>query len=360
MNPVNLFEFEALAKDKLEKSAYDYIAGGAEDGVTLRENRQAWERIQFHPRVLVDVSKLDLKTCVLGQEISFPVILAPTALQKLSHPEGEIATARAAAAAGTIFTLSSIASCTIEEVAKVSKGPLWFQLYYSKDRQVTKDLLERAKMNNYSAICLTVDTPRLGRREQDIRNRFQLAKGVTLKNFEKYMNLKDMPAEMHGSALAAYSVTTMDPSLSWKDLDWLRSVSDLPILLKGIMTPEDALMAVGHGVDGIIVSNHGGRQLDGAPATIEVLPDIVDVVSDRTEVLVDGGIRRGTDVLKALALGAKAVLIGRPYVWGLAVDGEAGVKRVLGMLRDEFELAMTLAGATSVAEIDANLVSFKF
>lgn len=360
MTPVNLFEFEALAKDKLEKSAYDYIAGGAEDGVTLRENRQAWERIQFHPRVLVDVSKLDLKTRVLGQEISFPVILAPTALQKLSHPEGEMATARSAAAAGTIFTLSSIASCTIEEVAKVSKGPLWFQLYYSKDRQVTKDLLERAKKNNYSAICLTVDTPRLGRREQDIRNRFQLAKGVTLKNFEKYMNLKDMPAEMHGSALAAYSVTTMDPSLSWKDLDWLCSISDLPILLKGIMTPEDALMAVDHGVDGIIVSNHGGRQLDGAPATIEVLPDIVDVVSDRTEVLVDGGIRRGTDVLKALALGAKAVLIGRPYVWGLAVDGESGVKRVLGMLRDEFELAMTLAGATSVAEIDANLVSFKF
>jgi (S)-2-hydroxy-acid oxidase len=360
MNPVNLLEFEALAKERLEKSVYDYIAGAAEDGITLRENREAWERIQFHPRVLVDVSNVDLKTRVLGQEISFPVILAPTALQRLSHPDGEMATARAAAAAGTIFTLSSIASCSIEEVAQVSSGLRWFQLYYSKEREISKDLLERAKKSGYSAICLTVDTPRLGRREQDIRNHFQLAKGVTLKNFEKYMNLKDFPAEMHGSALAAYSVTTMDPALNWKDLDWIRSVSDLPIILKGVMTAEDALLAVEHGVDGIIVSNHGGRQLDGVPATCEVLPDIIDVVADKIEVLVDGGVRRGTDVLKALALGAKAVLIGRPYVWGLAVDGEAGVKRVLGMLHDEFELAMTLAGATSIAEIDPNLVSFKF
>ncbi len=356
MNPVNLFEYEALAKAKLEKTAYDYIAGGAEDEISLRENRHAWERIQFHPRVLVDVSKVETEIQIFGQKISLPVILAPTAMQKLSHPDGELATARAAAAAKTLFVLSSISSCSIEEVAEAA-CPRWFQLYYSKDRAISKDLLERAERHGYTAICLTVDTPRLGRREQDIRNGFQLPPGIKLKNFEKFVDLSALPADVHGSALAAYAFGMMDPAMDWKVIDWIRSVSKLPILLKGVMTPEDAKLAVKHNVNGIIISNHGGRQLDGVPAPIEVLPKIVKAVEGRLEILVDGGVRRGTDVLKALALGARAVLIGRPYVWGLAADGEAGVKRVIGMLRDEFELAMALAGCPSISKITPDLVS---
>jgi len=356
MNPVNLFEFEELAKQSVEKSAYDYIASGAEDEITLRENREAWERIVFRPRVLVDVSKVDMRTTLFGTEISMPVILAPTAMQKLVHDEGECATAKAAQAAGTIYTLSTISSCSIEEVAEASEGPKWFQLYFNKDREITKDLLDRAKNSGYSAVCLTVDTPTLGRREPDIRNNFAPPPHVKIVNYEPYLNLEEMPREVQGSALAAYASTAMDAAMNWDDVAWIKSISDLPLLLKGVVTSEDAKLAVEAGVDGIIVSNHGGRQLDGAPATVEVLPEVVEAVDGAFDVLVDGGIRRGTDVLKALAIGAKAVQIGRPYVWGLAVDGERGVKRVLAMLKDEFELAMKLIGCTSVDEINASHV----
>ena len=358
MNPVNLMEFEAIAKEKLEKQAYDYIASGAEDGVTLRENRDAWERIVFHPKVLVDVSSVDTKTSLFGQEISMPVILAPTAMHTLSHPEGELATCRAAAAAKIIFTLSSISTYSIEQVAETSDGPLWFQLYFHKDREVTKDLLKRVEAAGYQAVCLTVDTPTLGRREPDIRNGLHLPPKVILRNYEPYVDLDSLPDDYRGSALAAHALTMMDPSMNWDDLAWLKSITKLPILLKGVITGEDAKRSVENGADGIIVSNHGGRQLDGVPATVEALPEIVDAVDGAFDVLIDGGIRRGTDVLKALAMGAKAVQIGRPYVWGLAADGEAGVKRVIGMVREELELAMKLAGRTSIAEIDESLVTY--
>ena len=360
MKPVNLLEFEALAKEKLERTAYDYIASGAEDEVTLRENREAWERIILHPRVLVDVSQIDMSTSLFGQEISMPVLLAPTAMHTLSHPDGELATARAAAASKTIFTLSSISTYSIEEVAEASEGPLWFQLYFHQDRNVTKDLLDRIKNCGYQAICLTVDTPRLGRREPDIRNGFNLPPHVILKNYEPYVELDALPEDFRGSALAAHALTMMDSSMNWDDVAWLKSITDLPLLLKGVITGDDARLAVENGVDGIIVSNHGGRQLDGAPATVEALPEVIEVVDGHFDVLIDGGIRRGTDVLKALAMGAKSVLIGRPYVWGLAADGEAGVKRVIGMLREELEIAMMLAGRRSIAEIDESLVSYNW
>ncbi|MBI3461281.1 alpha-hydroxy-acid oxidizing protein, partial [Candidatus Acetothermia bacterium] len=284
------------------------------------------------PRVLVDVSKRDTSTTVLGQKISFPVMVAPMALQKMAHPDGEIAAARAIGATGTIMILSTLASSTIEEVAAVATGSLWFQLYF-RDREMSKELVQRAEKTGFKAICLTVDVPELGRRERDVRNQFMLL----------------------GAGGAAGQMGP-DASLSWKDVDWLNSITKLPIVLKGIHRADDAIRAVEHRAAGIVVSNHGGRQLDTVPAGIEMLPEIAEAVAHQIEVYVDGGIRRGTDILKALALGARAVLLGRPVLWGLAVNGEAGARRVIELLRDEFDLAMALAGCPTVKEIDRSLV----
>jgi isopentenyl diphosphate isomerase/L-lactate dehydrogenase-like FMN-dependent dehydrogenase len=353
---VNVFDYEELARRKLPKPVFDYIAGGAEDEVTLRGNREAFERLQLRPRALVDASPVDLSTTMLGQRLDLPVLLAPVALQRFAHPDGELASARAAAAAGTIMTLSTMASATIEDVAAVADGPKWFQLYVHPDRDVTKHLVQRADAAGYAAICLTVDVPRLGRRERDLHNRLEFPPDVVYRNFSGEIDLGEIPAQSGYSSLAASADVLIDPSLAWKDLDWLRSITSLSIVLKGIMTAEDARLAVEHGVAAIVVSNHGGRQLDGAPATIAVLPEIVTVVHDRCEVLLDSGIRRGTDVLKALALGANAVLIGRAYIWGLAAGGEEGVTQVLAMLRNELELAMALCGCRSVGEIGASVI----
>jgi isopentenyl diphosphate isomerase/L-lactate dehydrogenase-like FMN-dependent dehydrogenase len=332
MEPVNLAEYEMLAREKLHLSIFDYVSGGANDEVTLRENRQAFERIQILPRVLVDVSQRDSSTTVLGQKISFPVMVAPMALQKMNHPEGEIAVTRAAGAAGVIMMLSTLGSSTIEEVAAAATGPLWFQLYF-RDREMSQELVQRAENSGYKVICLTVDVPQLGRRERDVRNNFMLL-----------------------GAGGAAGQPGPDASLSWKDVDWLRSITKVPIVLKGIHRPDDALRAVEHGAAGIIVSNHGGRQLDTVPAGIEMLPEIVDAVGHQIEVYMDGGIRRGTDILKALALGARAVLLGRPMLWGLAADGEAGARRVLDLLRAELDLAMALSGCPTLKDIDRSLV----
>jgi len=354
MEPVNLLEYEPLARQKLSESAYGFIAGAAEDEVTLRENRAAFQRLRLRPRVLVDVSKIDPSTTVLGQRIEFPVLLAPVAVQRLAHPDGELASARAAAAAGTIMALSTSASCSIEEVARAAEGARWFQLYFNRDREVTKRLVERAEVHGYFALCLTVDLPWLGRREADIRNQLQFPPDVTMANFAGDEARGLLPV-VTGSTLDG-SAGPSDPSLSWKDVDWLRSQTKMRLVIKGILTAEDAVLAVEHGAEAIVVSNHGGRQLDGVPASIEALPEIVDGVGGRAEVLLDGGVRRGSDVLKALALGARAVLIGRPYIWGLAVAGEEGVKRVLSILRFELELAMALAGCPAVADIGRGLV----
>ncbi|GLT59439.1 hypothetical protein SLA2020_322550 [Shorea laevis] len=331
---------------------YDYYAGGAEDQHTLRENVEAFHRIMIRPRILVDVSRIDLSTTVLGHKISAPIMIAPTAMHKLAHPEGEVATAKAAAACNTIMILSYNSTCTIEEVASSCSAIRFFQLYVFKRRDISAKLVERAERSGFKAIVLTVDAPRLGRREADIKNKMVAPQ---LKNFEGLISTE--VSSDSGSNLEAYANSAFDASLTWKDIGWLRSITKLPILIKGVLTREDAIKSLEVGVDGIVVSNHGARQLDYAPATISVLEEVVHAVGGKIPVLFDGGIRRGTDIFKALALGAQAVLIGRPVVFGLAAKGEYGVRRVVNMLKDELELTMALSGCPRVKDIARNLVS---
>ncbi|HWN42576.1 MAG TPA: alpha-hydroxy acid oxidase [Thermoanaerobaculia bacterium] len=357
-DPVSLLDFEALAREALSREAYDYYAGGAQDEVTLRENRAAYDRVSLAYRVLVDVSRRDLTTSVLGQPVAMPILVAPTAFHRLATPEGELATARAAGAAGTVMILSTLSTSPIEAVVAAASGPIWFQLYVYRDRKATEGLVRRAEAAGCQALVLTVDAPLIGRRERDVRNRFSLPPGLAVANLlaEGYGEVLPVLAD---SGLAAYVATFLDPSLTWRDVAWLRSITELPILVKGIVRPDDALRAAEAGAAGIVVSNHGGRQLDTAPATLDVLPEIADALAahgHRIEVLMDGGVRRGTDVLKALALGAKAVLVGRPVLWGLAAGGEDGAARVLRLLRDELDLAMALAGAPTVADVTRDLV----
>ncbi|XP_010517549.1 PREDICTED: peroxisomal (S)-2-hydroxy-acid oxidase GLO5-like [Camelina sativa] len=352
MEITNVMEYEKIAKEKLPKMVYDYYASGAEDQWTLQENRNAFSRILFRPRILIDVSNIDVSTTVLGFNISMPIMIAPTAMQKMAHPDGELATARATSAAGTIMTLSSWATCSVEEVASTGPGIRFFQLYVYKDRNVVRQLVKRAEEAGFKAIALTVDTPRLGRRESDIKNRFELPRGLTLKNFEGLDLGKIVKTD--DSGLASYVAGQVDKSLSWKDITWLQSITSLPILVKGVITAEDARIAVEYGAAGIIVSNHGARQLDYVPATIMALEEVVKAVEGRIPVFLDGGVRRGTDVFKALALGASGVFVGRPTLFSLAADGEAGVRKMLQMLRDEFELTMALSGCRSLREISRN------
>ncbi|CAL9095003.1 unnamed protein product [Musa acuminata var. zebrina] len=352
MEITNVCEYEEIAKQKLPKMIYDYYASGAEDQWTLKENRNAFSRILFRPRILIDVSNIDMTTTVLGFNISMPIMIAPTAMQKMAHPEGEYATARAASAANTIMTLSSWATSSVEEVASTGPGVRFFQLYVYKDRDVVRQLVKRAERAGFKAIVLTVDTPRLGRREADIKNRFTLPPFLTLKNFED-LDLGKME-RTNDSGLASYVASQVDRSLSWKDVKWLQTITSLPIIVKGVMTAEDTRLAIQAGVAGIVVSNHGARQLDYVPATINCLEEVVKAARGQVPVFLDGGIRRGTDVFKALALGASGVFIGRPVVFALAADGEAGVRKVLQMLRDELELTMALSGCTSLKEISRN------
>ena len=355
---VNVFDYEEIARRKLPKQIYDFIAGAADDEISLARNRGAWGEIQLLPRVLIDVSNVDTSTTVLGQKVSAPILLAPVAYHRAAHPEGEAATARAAAGADTIMILSTMATTTIEDVAaSAAEGPKWLQLYVYPERKVTKSLVERAEKSGYTALCLTVDVPHLGRRERDLHNRLEFPPGILPVNFAgeiEVVQVRGLPSE-----LAAQANALISPAITWDDVDWLRSITSLPVLVKGVLAAADAKIAVDHGVAGIVVSNHGARQLDGVPAPIEVLPEVVEAVAGRVPVLVDGGVRRGTDVVKALALGATAVLIGRPYIWGLAAEGEAGVRHVLTMLRAEFELAMALTGCRSVGEITRDHVRMR-
>jgi isopentenyl diphosphate isomerase/L-lactate dehydrogenase-like FMN-dependent dehydrogenase len=352
--PLTLNDYEALARQIMERSAYDYYAGGAGDERTLAANRAAFDSIPLRPRVLVDVSVIDTRTAVLGQEIALPVMLSPTAFNRLAHPDGEMAAARAARRAGTIMIGSTLSTCALEDVSAACGGGLWFQLYVYKDRALTQELVARAEACGYQALVLTVDTPLLGRRYRDIRNHFVLPEGISMKNFEAAVSSAKR-WEAH-SSFSAYVHDLFDATLTWDAVQWLRAQTRLPVLVKGILTAEDAKLALENGVDGVVVSNHGGRQLDGALASIQALPEVVDAVAGRAEVLMDGGVRRGTDVLKALALGARAVCIGRPYLWALAVDGEQGVRDALRMLREELALAMALTGRPTVASIDRTLV----
>jgi isopentenyl diphosphate isomerase/L-lactate dehydrogenase-like FMN-dependent dehydrogenase len=342
---LNVWDYERAAEERLEPGAFGYFAGGANDEWTMRENRAAFERWVLRPRMLVDVSQVTTATTVLGTETSMPLLVAPTAFHRMAHPDGETAMARGAAAAGAVMCLSTLATATIEEVAAAAPdAPRWFQLYWSPDRGAVKDMVERAAAEGYRALVLTVDLPELGRRERDLRTGFEIPEEVPVPVFLAL-------AEKAGAVSPTDINWAVDRSLTWSDLDWLRSVSSLPLLVKGILTAEDAVLACEAGAQGVVVSNHGGRQLDGVAASLDALPEVVEAVGDRAEVLMDGGIRRGTDVVKALALGAKAVLAGRAPLWGLAVDGAEGVQRVLELLREEIELALKLCGCASPADV---------
>jgi isopentenyl diphosphate isomerase/L-lactate dehydrogenase-like FMN-dependent dehydrogenase len=353
---INVLDYEEAARQTLPKMVYDFYAGGSDDELTLRANAEAWGRVRLRPRVMVDVSQRDLRTTILGQAASMPILTAPCGLNALAHPDGECAVARAAATAGIIQVVSTPATRSLEEVAAAAAGTRWFQLYCYRERAVTRMLVERAEAAGYVALCVTVDTPRLGRRERDVRNRFGLPPGLSLKNLEQ-ANLHRLDEAKNDSALGKYTTGAFESALTWEMLDWLRGLTRLPIVVKGILTAEDARLAVEHGAAGIIVSNHGGRQLDGAISTCEALPEVAEAAVGRAEVFVDGGIRRGSDVLKALALGARAALIGRPYLWGLAVGGEQGVRAVLEILRGELDLSMALAGRPTIDEIDRTLIA---
>jgi len=357
-DPVNVAEFEALAGRSMPRGAFDYYAGGAEDEQTLRANRDAFGELFLRPRMLAGLRPIDTATRVLGIPLATPVLIAPTAFQKLAHPDGECATARAAGRTGTLMTLSTIASTSLEDVAAAASGPLWFQLYVYKDRAITRELLRRAKKAGYLGIVLTVDTPVLGRRERDLHNRFALPPGIRLENLAWLeSSVEGITGWSAASSFWAYVHEQLDASLTWEALSWLRTETDLPLIVKGVLTAEDARLAVEHGAQAIIVSNHCGRQLDGAEATVRALPEVVEAVGGRVEVLLDGGVRRGTDVLKALGLGARAVLLGRPILWGLAARGEDGVVQVLEMLRRELEVSMALCGLSDLAGVTRALVT---
>jgi isopentenyl diphosphate isomerase/L-lactate dehydrogenase-like FMN-dependent dehydrogenase len=342
MEPISVADYERLAEERVPPEVWCYFAGGTEDEVTLRANREAFSRWHFRPRVLVDVARVTTETDVLGTTVSMPILAAPTAMHRLLDPEGELATARACAAAGTLMCVSTITTRRHAEIREAAPGaPRWQQVYILADRGRTEANLDEAADCGYSALVLTVDTPYWARRERDIRLGFRIPPDLPLPYCAN-----DESARASGIAFVPVS-----PSVSWHDVEWLADRTSLPVLVKGILTGEDARLAVEHGVAGIVVSNHGGRQLDGVPGSLDVLPEIVDTVAGRVPVLVDGGVRRGSDALKALALGARAVLVGRPLLFGLAADGEAGVRRVLELLRDELARGLALLGCTRPEQV---------
>ncbi|MEO6578073.1 MAG: alpha-hydroxy acid oxidase, partial [Candidatus Limnocylindria bacterium] len=341
-NPITVAEFEPLARDAVGAGAWGYYAGGAGDERSLADAPAAWDRVRLRPRVLVDVSHLNLATSAFGSHLEHPIIVAPTASHDLAHPDGEVATARGAGAASALFTLSTISSRSMEDVAAAAPDALrWFQLYLPSDRGAGREIVDRAVAAGYGAIAVTVDLPLPGNRERDLHSGFSVNLGVHL------------PADQ---ALDPRTGLVVLPTMTWDDLDWLRSICPIPLLVKGVLRADDAVRAADAGCDGIWVSNHGGRQLDTSVAGADALPEVAAAVGDRALLVVDGGVRRGVDVLKALALGADLVAVGRPVIWGLATDGADGVRRVLEILRDELELAMALSGCTILAEVTSDLI----
>ncbi|KAI1320447.1 Hydroxyacid oxidase 1 [Mortierella claussenii] len=401
--PISLADLEHNASVTMDLNALDYYRSGANDMQTIRDNQEAYTKLRLRPRILRNVSKIDTQTTLLGHSVSSPICIAPTAMQRLANDEGEKATARAVAKAKKCMILSSWSTTSAEDTIEAGKEvpvdqeipgfPLfWFQLYVYKDRAMTESLIRRVEKVGYKALVITVDTPYLGRRLADVRNVFKLPSHMTMANFETkeskvtMANILDQQERQDAvdekqikdtqqasstateakragegkttkvvrqeSSLAAYVVSQIDPSLNWDDIKWIRSITSLPVVVKGVLTAEDAKLAADAGVEGIVVSNHGGRQLDGVLATIDALPEVLDAVKGRNvEVYIDGGVRKGTDVLKALALGAKAVFLGRPILWGLVHDGEDGVSLALDLIQKEFELAMALAGCRNLSDI---------
>jgi L-lactate dehydrogenase (cytochrome) len=376
MTIVNIEDLRLAARRRLPRAIFDFIDGAAEDEATRRFNRQDFQRLSLRPRMLVDVSQRDQSTTVFGQRLETPVIVAPTGSISLAWPRGEILAARAAHEQGTIYTLSTHSNWSIEDVAREAPGPLWFQLYVWRNRDLTRSFIERARAAGYQALVLTCDVQVHSHRERDIRNGFTNPPRITRANATDMLkrldwiqrvlrgprltlaNLEGEPGAPKLDLLTAGGIANRetDSSVNWKDLDWFRSLWDGPIVLKGILAAEDARLAVEHGIDGILVSNHGGRQLDYAPSSIEMLPEIVDAVQGRAEVLLDSGVRRGSDVVKALALGAKAVLVGRPAVYGLGASGQAGVQQALQILHDEIDRCLALLGCPRVADLNRSFV----
>jgi len=373
----NVDDLRLLAKRRLPGGVFDYFDGAAEDEVTKIENSSAFAKVELRPRVLVDVSSIDTSTTIMGQPVPFPIALSPTGFTRIAHPAGELAVARVAGAVSLPYTLSTLGTRSIEEVAKVATGPLWYQLYVWKDRGLSRELVERARDNGYKAIMLTVDTPVFGRRERDVRRGFTLPPKIGLETFVDgilhpkwtWDFVRSEPITFSAVAgrksvdgstavtLSDYVNSQFDPTLSWKDLDWIREVSGLPLMLKGIQSVEDAKLAVELGVDAIALSNHGGRQYDGAPAPVALLPRVVDAVGDSIEVLVDGGVRRGSDVVKACALGARAVMFGRPYLYGLGAGGEMGVRWAIDHITSGVTRTMGLIGETSITKLSPGVVT---
>ena len=370
-------DLRLLAKRRLPGGVFDYFDGAAEDEVTKAENSSAFSKIELRPRVLVDVSKIDTTTTIMGQLVPFPIALSPTGFTRIAHPQGELAVARVAGAVNLPYTLSTLGTRSIEEVAQVATGPLWYQLYVWKDRGLSRELVERARDNGYKAIMLTVDTPVFGRRERDVRRGFTLPPKIGLETFVDgilhpkwtWDFVRSEPITFSAVAgrksvdgstavtLSDYVNSQFDPTLSWNDLEWIREVSGLPLMLKGIQSVEDAKRAAELGVDAIALSNHGGRQYDGAPAPVALLPRVVDAVGNSIEVLVDGGVRRGSDVVKACALGARAVMFGRPYLYGLGAGGELGVRWAIDHITSGVTRTMGLIGETSIRNLSAGVVT---
>lgn len=352
---LSVADYHRAAKPRLEQSAFDYYEGGALDELTLRENVESWQRLKIYYRVLAGVGTRELATTVLGQPISMPVAVAPTAFHRLACEAGELATARAAKAAGTLFILSSLSNTPMEQVFPEAGSPRWFQLYIYRQREITAELVARAEAAGAEAIVVTVDAPGLGTRERDARNRFTLPAGLTVANLGP-LGKGELP-HVAGSGLAAYVRDNFKSDLSFNDLEWLCSCTRLAVVVKGVVRGDDAKRCAEHGAKAVVVSNHGGRQLDTAVSTCEALPHVAEAIGGACELYVDGGIRRGSDVLKAVALGARAVLVGRPVLWGITVAGEAGALGVLEMLRRELDEAMLLCGCTRIADIASPLLS---
>ncbi|KAL0603376.1 Hydroxyacid oxidase 2 [Plecturocebus cupreus] len=348
MSLVCLTDFQARAREHLSRPTRDFIEGGADDGVTRDDNIAAFKRIRLRPRYLRDVSDVDTRTTIQGEKISAPIGIAPTGFHCLVWPDGEMSTARAAQAANICYITSTLASCSLEDIVTAApEGLRWFQLYVHPDRQLNKQLIHRVESLGFKALVITLDAPVCGNRRYDIQN--QLRRNLTL---------KDLQSPKKGNSLLYFQMASISTSLCWNDLSWFQSITRLPIILKGILTREDAELAVKHNVQGIIVSNHGGRQLDEVLASIDALTEVVAAVKGKMEVYLDGGVRTGNDVLKALALGAKCVFLGRPILWGLACKGEHGVKEVLNILTNEFHTSMALTGCRSVPEINRHLIQF--
>lgn len=338
--PVNVLEFEPLARQRLSRPVWDYVVQGAADEITLRRNREAFDALRLRPRVLIDVSRVDTGLELFGQRLEFPILLAPVAAQGRIHSGAEPEAARGASAAGTTIVISTFASARVEDITRAARGRAWFQLYVHRDRGTTRDLVQRAEAAGCTALCITVDTP-----------------VVPMRDREKRLAVRPpYTGPSSGGRVSPIYAEALDPTVTWETVAWIRSFAKTPVLLKGILAPDDASRAASEGLAGVIVSNHGGRNLDTTPATIDALPAIAEAVRGRMAILLDSGVRRGTDVVKAIALGARAVLIGRPYLWGLAVDGANGVQRVVNILRDELEAAMALCGAPSLAKINPHLV----